>query len=195
MEYRYQIVAIDEPSRTMEVIYSKDGKPDVRVSTRIPFANESLEAVLDMYSPVPRWEQEDLPIAIPNLGVIGERKPPAPPVLTFEQKQQKKIAELSNWRKQKEGEGIEFNGSRIAADVTTQSRISSVYACLKDNILTSVDWKLEDNTFASIGLVEIEQIVRAVAIHVQECFTHEKEIKDLIMACTTEAELDAIVFP
>jgi len=82
IEYTYEVVMVDAPSRCMEVRYTSVGRPPMNVSTRIPYAGETLESVVEMYSPVRYWEEQDTAIVPPNVGTTGTKVPPAPAGVT-----------------------------------------------------------------------------------------------------------------
>lgn len=69
--YTYEIINVDEKNRCMEVVYSTEGKPAVHVGTRLPFEGESHEYVIDLYSPVALWREQDLAVVVPEVGKIG----------------------------------------------------------------------------------------------------------------------------
>lgn len=70
--YTYKIVRVDEAARCMEIVYTSPGRQPVLVGARLPYAGESVETVVKMYSPVPRWQLEDLEVQIPNVGMVGD---------------------------------------------------------------------------------------------------------------------------
>ncbi len=81
--YTYEIVTVDEQARCMEVIYRADGYPEYRISARLPYEGESLEAVIHMFSPVPHWIALRTPVVVPQVGATGViapvvEAPPAP---------------------------------------------------------------------------------------------------------------------
>lgn len=69
--YTYEIINVDEKNRCMEVVYSAEGRPAVHVSTRLPFEGESHETVIDLYSPVALWREQDLVVVVPEVGKTG----------------------------------------------------------------------------------------------------------------------------
>lgn len=78
MEYNYEIVNVDAAARCMEVRYTADGRDPVHVSMRLPYANEQLEAVIDSFSPVRYWEEQDAAVIVPEVGHTGAWTPPQP---------------------------------------------------------------------------------------------------------------------
>jgi hypothetical protein len=43
----------------------------MHVSTRLPFVGESLESVIEAYSPVPFWVEMAKQVSVPQVGVKG----------------------------------------------------------------------------------------------------------------------------
>ena len=71
MEFKYEILAINEETRHMEVLFTKEGSMPLMVGTRIPFQNEKLEDVLMMYAPISRWEELNKTLNPPVVGTKG----------------------------------------------------------------------------------------------------------------------------
>lgn len=78
--YTYEIVAVDEAARVMEVVYTAEGHPTQHIGARLPYEGESLEAVIEMYSPVRFWEELKMAVVPPAVGVTGVITPPVEPV-------------------------------------------------------------------------------------------------------------------
>lgn len=75
ISYKFEVVSVDESARCMEVVYTADGKPTMRISARLPYEGESLEAIVRMYAPLRYWEEMTLrqqPVAPGTGGVITE---------------------------------------------------------------------------------------------------------------------------
>ena len=69
--YTYEIVAVDQAARCMEVVYSSNGHQTMRIGARLPFEGESLEAVIQMYAPVAYWLEQQAPVSVPEVGTSG----------------------------------------------------------------------------------------------------------------------------
>lgn len=102
LNYTYNIISVDEQARCMEVVYSSE-QFDVRhVSARLPYAGESLEDVIQMYSPVTQWLEQQATVIAPEIGttgVVSVQIPEPPAALTAEEQAQaiesaKMLAEL-----------------------------------------------------------------------------------------------------
>lgn len=74
--YTYEIIAVDEAARCMEVVYTSEGNPTMHIGARLPFEGEALEDVIAMYAPVRYWEELKTPVVVPEVGVTGVIAPP-----------------------------------------------------------------------------------------------------------------------
>lgn len=77
IKFNYEIISVDEAARCMEVKYAADGYATMHISARLPFVDESLEAVILSYAPIQLWEDSVKPVAPPTAGQTGELTPPA----------------------------------------------------------------------------------------------------------------------
>lgn len=69
--YEYEIIAVNETARCMEVVYSAEGHQTMHISARLPMEGETLESVIDAFSPVPLWLETSKPVSIPKVGQRG----------------------------------------------------------------------------------------------------------------------------
>lgn len=58
---------------------------------------------------------------------------------------------------------------------------------------SSFNWKMDRDTWVTLTNTELQAILDAITVHVQSCFDWEYSTIAAINACTTSAELDAIV--
>jgi hypothetical protein len=75
IEYTYNIISVDPAARCMEVVYSSRGRQTMHIGARLPFEGESLEAVIEMYSPVAYWLEQEIPVFVPQVGTTGVVSP------------------------------------------------------------------------------------------------------------------------
>lgn len=78
--YTYQIILVNPDVRTMEIVYTSEGNPLMHVSARLPYENETLESVVQMYAPVRHWEELKLntqTVAVGSQGSITVTGPTA----------------------------------------------------------------------------------------------------------------------
>jgi hypothetical protein len=192
--YTYEIARVDTDARVMEVAYTSPGRQTMHIGARLPYVGESLEAVIQMYSPVAYWLSQEAEVITPNL-IVGQITPPEPPPATLESVKAAKLAELANWRYQREISGVMLGGARIKTDRESQATVSGAYSSLKDGLITSVDWKADNGQWITIGLLEMTAIAQAVSTHVQSCFSAEKLLSEEITALTTIEAVQAFTFP
>jgi hypothetical protein len=85
--YTYEIIAVDEAARCMEVVYSAEGHQTMHIGARLPFEGEQLEDVIRVFAPVPLWEELSMTVVVPQVGSSGVIIPPAPLSNSLEQEQ------------------------------------------------------------------------------------------------------------
>lgn len=71
IDYTYEVVAVNEAARCMEVVYSSTGRQTMHIGARLPYEGETLEAVVAMYSPVAYWLEQDATVVAPQVGAGG----------------------------------------------------------------------------------------------------------------------------
>ena len=72
LNYTFEIVAVNEQARCMEVLYKATNYPDTLVGVRLPFVGENLLAVINMFSPASAWIEQQKEIVVPLIGTSGE---------------------------------------------------------------------------------------------------------------------------
>lgn len=73
--YTYTVVSVDEAARCMEIRYESEGRKPHHVGARLPYENESLEAVVEMYAPMGFWLEEERKVIVPSVGASGKIAP------------------------------------------------------------------------------------------------------------------------
>ena len=77
--YSYEIIAVNEQARCMEIVYTAEGHQTMHIGARLPYEGETLEQIVRMYEPVRYWEEQQLAVVVPQVGATGTLKPlPAP---------------------------------------------------------------------------------------------------------------------
>jgi hypothetical protein len=71
IQYTYKIINVDEAARCMEVVYSSEGRQTMHISARLPYEGEGIEGVIEMYSPVAYWREQEIPVVVPPAGLTG----------------------------------------------------------------------------------------------------------------------------
>lgn len=196
--YNYEIILVDESAKCMEIVYTAPNRDPVHVSARLPYQGEDLLTLIQSYSPVPRWIEEEAVYIAPVIGTSGSYTPPVR-VETLDSAKEEKKAAIAFWRYQREIAGVTVGSSLFPTDRRSQARVASAYTSLKDGLLASVDWKTESGQFVTLGLAEVTAVASAVAQHVQDCFTIEKQLYLNVEACTSIEEvntlnLDSVIF-
>lgn len=73
INYTYEIINVDEQTRTMEVVYESPEHGVHHVSARLPYEGEALESVIEMFSPVYDWLEKSKPVASVQTGLKGSK--------------------------------------------------------------------------------------------------------------------------
>lgn len=190
IEYTYEIVKVDKSARVMEVVYTAEGRQTMHIGARLPYVGESLESVVQMYSPVAYWLEQEAEVVVPALGSgsIGQVT-----LETLETAKAKKLAEIAAWRYGVETAGVTLGGATLRTDRESQSQITSAYTSLKNGLLTSVNWKSADGQWVALTLAQIEPIATAVAQHVQSCFNAEMALTQQVNYAQTIEAVNAVV--
>lgn len=58
--YTYKVLNVDLAARTMEVKYDSVDYGSMNVYTRVPYENETLESVIQQYSPLAYWREKSV---------------------------------------------------------------------------------------------------------------------------------------
>jgi len=77
--YSYEIIAVNEAARCMEIVYTADGHQTMHIGARLPYEGEALEQIVRMYEPVRYWEEQQLAVVVPQVGETGTLAPLPPP--------------------------------------------------------------------------------------------------------------------
>lgn len=192
INYSYEIVFVDAPSKCMVVQYTTEGFPPMQISTRLPYEGEDVEAVIHQYAPVSLWVLSKTPVVAPAAGTKGEFKAPEPPPVTLESAKADKKAQIADWRWHREVSGVNVGGTKIRTDRESQAQITSTLTSLEQGLLTSVDFKAQDGTWLPLTLDDVKAVARAVAQHVQQSFTIERQLVEMVDAAETIEEVQAI---
>lgn len=77
--YSYEIIAVNEAARCMEIVYTADGRQTMHIGARLPYQGETVEQIVRMYEPVRYWEEQQLAVVVPQIGASGTLDPLPPP--------------------------------------------------------------------------------------------------------------------
>jgi hypothetical protein len=70
--YTYEIIAVDEAARCMEIVYTSEKYGVMHVGARLPFEGETVEQVAVMFAPIQEWRLRDLAVIVPEVGTVGQ---------------------------------------------------------------------------------------------------------------------------
>lgn len=84
--YTYEIIKVDAQARVMEVVYTSEGRQTMHIGARLPYVGETIESVVQMFSPVSYWREQEREVVVPAVGATGTIQsepepldPPTPP--------------------------------------------------------------------------------------------------------------------
>jgi len=70
-EVNYEIVQVDEENQCMLINFTSEGREPIQVSARLPFEHETLESVVNAYSPEGIWYSRETKKANVQVGTTG----------------------------------------------------------------------------------------------------------------------------
>jgi hypothetical protein len=178
----------------MEVVYTSEGRQTMHIGARLPYEGESIETVVGMYSPVAFWREQAAAVVAPAVGTTGALgADPAP--LTLEIAKANKVADLADDRWQAEESAVQVYGALILTDRDSRAALSNASMLLQSGAVETVTWKAANKVWLDLSITEINTVVQAVALHVENCFVIEKQLVDLVKAATTIEAVEAIKWP
>lgn len=75
IQYNYEIIAVDESARCMEVVYTSEGRQTQHIGARLPYEGETLESIIQMYAPTQYWLEQEMLVVPPQVGASGTITP------------------------------------------------------------------------------------------------------------------------
>lgn len=118
-------------------------------------------------------------------------RPPYVPALA--DVQAAKISELKTIRDAKEVEPIQTEKGLFDYDDKARDRIQAAIIAL--NAGGHIDWTLADNTNVTVTNLDLEDVVRAVAVRSNTLHVTYRQLKEQVMAAETNEEVEAIHWP
>lgn len=110
-----------------------------------------------------------------------------PPSLDYLRRQlEQRLADI---RFRVETGGLTLGGQSINTDRESQSQLSNAYQALAQPLVSRVDWKGPDG-WVTVTAEQLKPIAGAVAVHVQGCFTAERQTAEALFA---ERDLEALI--
>jgi len=104
-----------------------------------------------------------------------------------------KISELKVVRDFKEVEPIQTDKGLFDYDDKARDRIQAAIIAL--NAGGRIDWTLADNTNVTVTNLDLEDVVRAVAVRSNTLHVTYRQLKEQVMAAETNEEVEAIHWP
>jgi hypothetical protein len=200
MEYSWEIDSIDNVSNTMTVKYvfntSHQADPILVNISKCP-------AGVNINDHVKRHAPTTLLVSggTYNSSVVpGQRgidsvyvdSVTAPADITLEDYKKLKLEEIAAKRYEFETSGFNLGGTAVNTSRESQAILTSAYISLKNNLITSVDWKDSSGTFVTLGLPEIEMLSTAVSTHVQSAFSKEKLLTEQVALALNKTDVDLV---
>jgi hypothetical protein len=71
INFSYEIIAVDESAKCMEVRYTAEGHPVQHIGARLPYTNETVEDIILMYAPINFWLELKKDVITPAIGLSG----------------------------------------------------------------------------------------------------------------------------
>jgi hypothetical protein len=104
-----------------------------------------------------------------------------------------KISELKTIRDAKEVEPIQTDKGLFDYDDKARDRIQAAIIAL--NAGGRIDWTLADNTNVTVTNLDLEDVVRSVAVRSNTLHVTYRQLKEQVMAAETNEEVEAIHWP
>jgi hypothetical protein len=95
--YTYEIIAVDQAARCMEVVYTSEGNPTMHIGARLPYEGEDIESVVEMYAPVRYWEEIKTPTVSVSAGQTGTLTTFAPSAVELAVRMRNEALARSDW--------------------------------------------------------------------------------------------------
>lgn len=193
--YTYEVVEAGLGGATL--LYQSPGYPDIFIGVHTPRQGETLDAIAKMYAPVAQWAERDV-VRVPlTVGTKGSFNP-VPPIdnrTSLQIAKDDKFAQIAAWRYACEVGGVTMGGMAINTSREAQALLGNAVLSMREGHITSVDWKLASGQFVTLTMAELVLMARAVAVHVQTCFTAEKQLRARVQACTQPEKVAEIAMP
>lgn len=115
------------------------------------------------------------------------------PVKNIDELKADKINEFKNIRDTEEVKPIAYNGNLFDYDEKARDRINSAITAL-DISGQSIEWTTADNTNVAVTAQDLRNIIAAVALRSNALHVKYRELKELVLTCSTAEEVAEIVW-
>jgi hypothetical protein len=202
MEYSWKIEHVDDVNNTMTVQYTFNTSypmdPVLVNMSRVP-AGVNVNDHIKMHAPThvlaPGAKYNNsASTGLSGMDAVYVDAIVKMDTISLEDYKKLKLEEIAAKRYEFEVSGLTIGDTMIDTSRTSQAILTAAYISLKNNLISSVDWKGRDGVFVTLDLATVEMLSTAVSTHVQTAFTKEKNLTILVAAATTKSEVDAIVW-
>jgi len=69
--YSYKIVSVDEKTKSMTIRYTSEKYGTVMIGAPLPYENETLESIIERYSPIASWLEKEKKVIVPAINTTG----------------------------------------------------------------------------------------------------------------------------
>lgn len=104
ISYTAEVISVDEATKTMRVVYQREGYLPIEIGVRWPAGDETEADLIESAAPIYHWEAQDAPPAkAPAVGrIVTVTLPQDPPPLVLTKgdkvrEARNKLLELSDW--------------------------------------------------------------------------------------------------
>ena len=165
----------------------------------VEYADEAIQAFLKQgYVIVPEEDFQKLignagkPYSIRKDGSLYETPPYVP---SLQEVQNQKLAEFKANRDIEEVKPIEYQGNVYDYDDKARDRINAAIIALEaQGEKANIAWTLADNTRVVVTANDLRMVIANVAIRSNQLHVKYRELKEKVLACKSNAEVEKIVW-
>jgi hypothetical protein len=191
-----QVVSYPFPPQSLRGLHPNISFP--RVLTDALLAQYGIMQVLPVAKPTPRWFERVQELPPVNLSGVWTQQweviqiPDTERAAVTEAAREARLAALAQKRWEKETGGIVFNGSPVATDEVSQTKIIGAVVGSQLDPGVSMKWKMKNGQFVTLNAAQITDVAMAVRAHVQACFDREAELRMAIVAAGDAGTINAV---
>ena len=199
--YSFEVVAVNKASKTMELVYTSEGRQTMHIGARLPYEGESVSDVIAMFAPVAYWSEQDQltqDVPVGTSGVITaafaspSRKGKTD---SLDSVKALKKTELFIAKEKFEQSGVFFGDIQFDSDRCEQAALMTALEAIRSGAMSNVEWRTSDGSFVALDEAKIVSLLTAIAMHIQTAFATEKTLRALVDAAQDKSAVDAIAWP
>lgn len=111
--------------------------------------------------------------------------------ITLDDAKARKLSEIAQKRFDKETGGVKYGGYSLYTDRASVAMLDSTLEKIRRNLINSIEWKCGDGQYLTISLSNADAIELAVLLHIQSCFSKEKQMTEDVQAIDDAAAVSA----